>query len=421
MNQEDTLAATPVADGKIVCQIDNVRVHIIQAHIEKHHKGEWTIERYQKEFPDEPIMSPMAIEAKERRDRARAQAAEMTAAPELPAVSNFITAAAAAGVAMTPVAFSTRPASFHELFELGSVPSAMNAKGAPITVNVLQGHDPQSQVYLPDVDDRYVFNIEILKNIIIGLELNKRTLLWGFHGTGKTTLLQQACARTRRPFLRKQHTINMQESDVLGQWTVKDGSTIFQPGPLAMAMIHGWTYCADEYDFAMPSVLAVYQPVMEGEPLIISDAPPAFRKIVPHKDFRFVATGNTNGTGDETGLYQGTLLQNAANYSRFSITVEVPYMEAKIEERIIISRTGIEKTDAAKIVKFANDMRKLFREGKISTTISPRELIEAAELGLAYGGLWAVGLTLAFCNRLSRVDKEVCTQYLQRIFGGATA
>ncbi len=427
-------AATAAPDDKILCHIDNVRVHSIQAHIKNNHK-DWTIEKYQEKFPGEPLFSQTALDiiAKKKEEAA---AAAKAAAPV--ADANSIHAHMLSEAGMAPSKVVVKQALFHELFELGNAAAALSAKGQPIPIKILDGLDPTSLDYLPDVDKSYVFNIDLLKKVIIGFELNMPTYLWGFHGTGKTTILQQAAARTRRPFIRVQHTINMQESDVLGQWTVRskpveveevspDGTIVkvvkqqsvtdFQLGPLPMAMINGWVYCADEYDFAMPSVTAVYQPVLEGQALLIKDAPPHFRKIVPHPNFRFVATGNTNGVGDETGLYQGTLVQNAANYSRFAITEEVEYMEAKIETAILQSKTGIDSTSANKIVKMANEVRKLFRDGKITMTVSPRELIRCASLGIAYGGNWTLGMELAFANRLSRVDKKVVQEYMQRVFG----
>lgn len=409
-------SVAPATDMKIVCQIDNVRVHFVQTHITKNHP-DWTIERYRAEFPGAPEMSEYGrqlYEKKKAEDAAKAKAAQVaTPVAQMPAGS-----APAVMAAYVGAKFETRKAPLFELFELGATPppATINKKGMPIQVDVFSGHDMTSLAYLEEVNDRYVWNIDLLKKVITGLALNKNILLWGYHGTGKTTVFEQVCARTRRPFVRKQHTINMQESDVLGQWTVKDGSTVFQLGPLAMAMIHGWVYCADEYDFAMPSVLAVYQPVMEGKPLLISDAPPEFRKITPHPDFRFVATGNTNGTGDESGLYQGTMIQNSANYSRFGLTVEVEYMEPTIEEAILIAQTKVDKLAAGKIVKLANKVRDMFKEGKISMTISPREMINAAQLGIAYGGEWQLGMELAYSNRLSRVDKKVVEEYMSRAF-----
>lgn len=386
-----------VDDGKIVCHIDGQRTHSIALHIKQNYADTWTLERYKAEFPDAPLMSQFAID---RVEKIKTQRAE----------ENKITAAAG------PRSITAKMAALHEVFDLGTAPAARNASGQPINIQVMEGHDEADYAYLEPIDSNYVFNIDLVKKIQVGFALNLPIYLWGYHGTGKTTVLQQACARTKRPIVRVQHTINMQESEILGQWTVKDGHTIFQLGPLPMAMIKGYVYCADEYDYGMPNVLAVYQPVLEGQALIIKDAPPHLRKIIPNENFRFVATGNTNGVGDETGLYQGTLVQNAANYSRFGVTEEVKYMEPRIETDILVSRVGITRKDAERIVKFANQIRNEFMDGRIGMTISPREMISAAKIAVAYGGKWDVGLQLAYANRLSRVDAKVVEEFMQRNF-----
>lgn len=403
-DQAVVTAAPEAADGKIVCQIDNARVHSVASHIKRNHADTWTLERYQAEFPDAPVLSDKAkavlekqrLEREQDNQRRAGAVSSVQRKSQEPFVRNFAT--------------------FHDTFDLGNAAAARNAIGDPIEITVLNDHDDASLAYLPDIDRSYVFDIDLLKKVIIGFQLNMPTYLWGFHGTGKTTMLQQAAARTGRPFMRVQHTINMQESDILGQWVVKDGATVFQLGPLPMAMINGWVFCADEYDFAMPSVIALYQPVLEGQALLIKDAPKEFRKIVPHPDFRFVATGNTNGIGDETGLYQGTLVQNAASYSRFAITEEVKYMDPKIETSILVAKGGIPAKDAKNVVKFANQVRTAFGDGKITMTISPRELISACQLAAAYGGKYSLGLQLAFANRLSRVDRKTVIEFLQRLF-----
>ncbi|NKX37673.1 AAA domain-containing protein [Rhodobacteraceae bacterium R_SAG4] len=411
MNTETTVPATSA--DKIKCEIDGAMVHSIQAHIKANHSETWTLKRYEETYPDAPILSRFAQAAleksrreKEERDQSAAQAAASTVSSMKTGVSD----------PMIQANYQVTRQSMHEVFELGSVPAAMGSTGQPIPVAVLSGHTAETANYLPEVDKSYVFEIDLLKKCIMALTINTPMLLWGMHGTGKTSIVQQVAARTRRPCIRSNHTLNMEESHVLGQWIVKDGETQFQLGPLAFAMLFGLIYIADEYDMAPPSVVAVYQPVMEGQGLIIKDAPPHLRKITPHPDFRFFATGNTNGCGDETGLYQGTMMQNAANYSRFGITVEVHYMSEQIEENILRAKAGIPAPAAKKIVKFANDVRKSFRDGKISMTISPREMISAAKVGVLSGGNWTTGIELAFGNRLPRVDQQVVKDYLQRIF-----
>lgn len=397
------------ANNQIICKIDGQYCHSVALHIKNNHADTWTLERYREEFPDAPMLSPFAEEMLAKRASSKAAAASTVTA-----ALNTTTAYLADTGISAPLTTST--AIMHELFGLGNAAAARTGTGTPINVTIMQGHDDAAIAYLPQVDEAYIFNIDLLKKVVAGYQLNMPTLLWGMHGTGKTTMFEQVAARTGRPFIRVQHTINMQESEILGQWTVRDNSTKFQLGPLPMAMLNGWVYCADEYDFAMPSVLAVYQPVLEGKSLLIKDAPPHLRKITPHPNFRFTATGNTNGTGDETGLYQGTLIQNAANYSRFKITEEVEYMSAEIETNILESKTRISKMDAKRIVKFAHDIRESFKNQKIGMTISPREMISAAELGIAFGGNWQMGIKLAFANRLTRVDKQVVEQLIQRIF-----
>ncbi|WP_342234555.1 MoxR family ATPase [Inquilinus sp. OTU3971] len=389
---------------KITCQVCGEKVHAIQTHIKEAHP-DITLAEYQERYPDAPILSETAkriISEKQAEKRRAAQAAD----------SGVVAKVAAAGVAATTM----MKKALHEVFELGAVPAAMNAKGDPIGINVFSRGGAFDDL-VPEKDASYIFNINLLRTVLIGLEVNIPTYLWGHAGTGKTTQLEQVCAYTGRPFLRVQHTVNTEEAHIVGQWTVRDGSTHYELGPLAVAMKYGLVYCGDEYDFAMPSVLSVYQPVLEGKALIIKDAPQEMRVVRPHPNFRFVATGNTNGVGDETGLYQGTNIQNAANYERFGIVERVEYMPPEQEEMVLTAKTGIGKGDSTKLVKFANEIRTTYSAGKIGSTVSPRAMINATKLGLMRGSDWRGGIALAVTNRMSRVDKEVCDQVAQRIWG----
>lgn len=420
-SEVDTKYYTP--DGKqIICQIDGAAVHMIQKHLKENHPS-WTMERYKAEYPDAPLLSPMAMDMVMKRKAAEDQ--KVNKPTMLKVVANNTTSKAA----------------FHELFDLGEVDAAMSASKKPIEVTVLGDNDhPDVSPWKAELNADYVFNIDLTKKVILAFQLNLPCYFWGYHGTGKTTVFEQCAARTNRPFMRVQHTINTEEAHILGQYVVKnveveeeeihpDGSiakvkrlrptTEYQLGPLPLAMIHGMVYCADEYDAAIPAVTLVYQSVLEGKPLVIKEAPPEFRVITPHPEFRIVATGNTNGQGDETGLYQGTNIQNAANYSRFPIVEEVKYMDPAIEENVLRSTTKCSKETATKVVKFAKEVRNSFADGKIGMTVSPRELINAVKLGLAFGGKFDLGLRLAFANRCSRTDKAVVEGYLDRLFAGA--
>lgn len=380
---------------RIQCSICNAEVHSIQLHLRSDHP-EYNVERYKAKFPDAPLLSAMAAEKVREAAEKKPKAAVATVAPTVDKSAGTVKKA------------------FHEVFELGSIKAAMNARGEPIGIDVLTSCDHPDMI--PDVDDGYVYELDNLKNVMLALDLNMPVYIWGHAGTGKTTLLEQIASRTKRPMLRVQHTVNTEESHLLGQWVARGGETHFELGPLALAMKYGWFYLADEYDFALPSVLSVYQPVLEGKSLVIKEADAANRIIRPHQNFRFGATGNTNGCGDETGLYQGTSIQNAANYDRMGMVIQMHYMKADLETRILVNQSGIDDADAKKIVDFANRVRESYDGNKISSTISPRTLINAAKLGLRRGS-FRTGVGLSFTNKLSRVDREVVDGLAQRIFG----
>jgi cobaltochelatase CobS len=220
-----------------------------------------------------------------------------------------------------------------------------------------------------------------------------------------------------RPYLRVQHTDTTEEAHIVGQMVVRNGATEFDYGPLAEAMIRGWVYLADEYDFAHPAVIAVYQAVLEGKPLYIKEAPPGQRMVKPHPNFRFLATGNTNGSGDDTGLYSGTKIGNAAAYSRFGITVKVDYPEPTVEVAILKGNVPVTQDVANKMVDFAGRIRTMYASGEISLPISPRELIRATMIGVIKGGKFRDGIALAYSNRLDATQSEAVKQTAQRIFG----
>ncbi|APM29161.1 AAA family ATPase [Klebsiella michiganensis] len=290
----------------------------------------------------------------------------------------------------------------------------MSASGEPlrITVNI---NKPFPE-FVPKAKSDYVFgDIDLLKDVLMMIEMGMPGYLWGHAGTGKSTLPTQICARLNRPIIRSQHTASTEESHICGQILVKNGATYFEPGLLASAMRNGWVYLADEYDFAYPQILGVYQPVLEGEPLIIKEATPEWRYVEPHKRFAFIGTGNTNGSGDETGLYQGTNIQNAANFSRFGIVSHVKYMSVE-QERLMLEQMGLPKAHATMLVDFATRIRNGYEAGSISQPIGPRELRNAAMLGMAHHN-FRKGVTKSFINKLPSTSALAATEMAQRVFG----
>lgn len=378
---------------RITCKECGAGIHSVKLHLGKS-PACGTLEEYREKHPDAPLYSEAAMKHLEKHKAEKV---------------------AVADVAIESADSEVTTKEFHTLFDLGRSKEALNARGEPIMVHI--ANPGENADLVPEVDENHVWgDIGLLKTIMMGLEMNLPTYIYGHAGTGKTTSILQCAARTKRPSIRVQHTVNMEEPHVLGQYIVKDGHTVWQDGPLPMAMRLGLLYLADEYDFAMPEVLSLYQPVLEGNPLVIKEAPPEHRVIRPHPNFRFFATGNTNGSGDESGLYQGTNIQNSANYERFKQVDKADYMSKRHETLMVMKQGGVQREDAEKIVDFGRDVRKAYESRNISNTLGPRVLINIAMLGLRRGS-YRVGVKLAFANRLTEVDREVVEGVAQRIFG----
>jgi cobaltochelatase CobS len=386
----------PTTDGSyIVCQECGARIHAVQIHLKEKHPG-MTMDEYRAKFVGAPEMSEIA----QRRVRERQEAMAKSAAA-------------------APASKPEEKVTLAELFGFPKNHSAVvSARGAPIMISRLAPSGDDLQM-VPDIDPDYHFAVPVLKDALMGLETNMPVYIQGHAGTGKTTLFEQIAARTNRPMIRVQHTGNMEEDQVLGGWRLRNGQTVFEHGPLATAMKNGWLYLADEYDFGRPEVLSVYQPVLEGKPLVIKEADPANRVVRPHPNFRIVATGNTNGQGDPSGLYSGVSQQNAANFERFSVMLVMPWIPRDLEVAALMSKAGIAKTYAEALVDFATRVREEFEGSKLGNPISPRALIAAAKLGRMKRNFVA-GLEMAFLNRLTPVDREACAQTAQRLLGGVS-
>lgn len=377
----------------ITCQICGSKTHVIKTHLEREHP-EVSIEQYQSLYPEAPLLSAQAEKALEDRKKSKV------------AVASPSVAAASTNWERKPLA---------EVFGLGNAPAAKNAKGEDIMIRVWK-RTPETESYIPDVDPNYIFDIQLLRTFIMAIELGIPALAWGHAGTGKSTMWEQICAHTNRPFIRVQHTANTEEADIEGSYKVNaDKEMYFDLGPLPICMQRGFVFCADEYDFGSPQVLSLYQAVLENKPLRIKSANLLIR---PAEGFYFAATGNTNGAGDETGLYQGTQIQNAANYERFGVIEKVEYMPAKQEIGILMGRTGMAQDKAEKLVQFANDMRQAFDRKDVSIPMSPRAVFNAGRLAIARSDMM-FGLTRSYINRLPAISAEYATGIAQRIFGGA--
>lgn len=392
-------AETPVVNEKITCQLCGALHHAINVHlkkdhadyVEKHGSIDKALLAYQDEFQLAPIYSEAAIAAIKARDEKQQES-------------------------MKSVETNNTLITIKDMWGLRDTREVRNSKNELITVNMVN-YQGDYEYFVPEKDNEYVANLVDVKIAMLGFEKNMPTYLWGFAGVGKSTLPEQICARTKRPMIRVQHTGSTEESHIVGQMAANESGTYFVPGPLAIAMRFGLTYLADEYDFAYPQVLAVYQPVLEGKALYIKEADEKWKRVVPHKDFRFIATGNTNGSGDSTGLFQGTTVQNAANYERFALVHKLEYMSEKNELAIVMKKTELTRAYAQQVIDFGRLCRKAYQESKITNTLGPRVLIHIAELWKWRDDPFSA-IALAFSNRLPESCKLVVDGIAKRVWSG---
>lgn len=412
---------TDTTNAKIECKIDGAMVHAIGAYLKKEHPTV-SVEDYMASYPGAPLFSDLMLAAMKKKAEENKAKKDAALAATQPKANASVTETANKGINLHDLSVGEQvKRAFHEVFDLGADKNAKSLRGDPIMINTLTKHAPEDQQMVPAQSEDYIYDVNELKNAILAIEMHIPLYIWGHKGSGKSDMLEQIAARCNRPFMRVQHSANTEESHIVGQWLLRasasgSSTTEFELGPLPMAMKHGWIYCADEYDFALPSVLAVYQAVLEGKPLIIKEADVANRIIKPHPNFRFVATGNTNGSGDETGLYQGTNLQNSANYDRFGMVINKKYLSPKDESMILQKKCKLVPADADKMAQFAALIRESYDGSTISDTISPRTLIYAAKIGVARGNFHQ-GLECSFINKLTAVDRQTCAGIAQRIFG----
>lgn len=397
MSTNTAEVVAPAESDKITCQICGDLHHAMQIHLRDNHP-EVSLAEYQERFPEAPIFSEAALAKIKQSEEAKRVKVEHSQG----------------ATALHVVGSAPSKAELASTFGLRNSPRVKRPNGDPIMISM--GHHCENGGIVPEIDNNYVWNVDDLKIALMAMEMNIPAFFWGHAGVGKSTVWEQVSARTNRPFIRVQHTGSTEESHILGQMAANKDGTYFEPGPLPLAMKYGWTYLADEYDFAFPHVMGVYQPVLEGKPLYIKEASPEWRLVKPHPNFRIIATGNTNGAGDETGLYQGTNVQNAANFERFGIVHKVDYMDAREEQKIVIQQSGLTRDHAKTLVEFAGLVRKAYEKREITNTLGPRVLINIGKLWIARGSA-IDGVKLAFANRLPETDAKVVSDLAQRKFG----
>jgi cobaltochelatase CobS len=277
--------------------------------------------------------------------------------------------------------------------------------------------------FVPEIDSSYLFDEVTTKAILAGFSYNRRVMIQGYHGTGKSTHIEQVAARLNWPCVRVNLDSHISRLDLVGKDAIvlKDGKQIteFREGVLPWALQNPVAIVFDEYDAGRADVMFVIQRVLEvaGKLTLLDNN----RVINPHQNFRLFATANTVGLGDTTGLYHGTQQINQGQMDRWSIVSTLNYLPAEAEEKIVISKVpNFNNTDGQKTIKsmvaLAELTRNGFMSGDLSTVMSPRTVITWAENTNIIEDI-DLAFKLTFLNKCDEMERPTVSEYYQRCFG----
>lgn len=271
--------------------------------------------------------------------------------------------------------------------------------------------------YVPEVDEAYRFDPDVTQAILAGFMHNRRVLVQGFHGTGKSTHIEQVAARLNWPTVRVNLDGHISRMDLVGRdaVVVRDGQQVteFVEGVLPWAIQRPVALVFDELDAGRPDVMFVIQRILEREGrFTMLDQN---RVLSPHAGFRLFATANTVGLGDMTGLYHGTQLLNQAQVDRWNIVARLDYLESDAETAIVLARVPAAE-QVAEMVAMADMTRQGFIAGDISTVMSPRTVIDWAENTAIFGDVKRA-FDLSFLNKCDEAERPILEEYWQRVFG----
>ncbi len=277
--------------------------------------------------------------------------------------------------------------------------------------------------HVPDIDPSYRFDRETTMAVLAGFAFNRRVMIQGYHGTGKSTHIEQIAAQLNWPCIRVNLDSHISRIDLIGKDAIvlKDGKQIteFREGILPWALQHPCALVFDEYDAGRPDVMFVIQRVLEVDgKLTLLDQN---RVIRPHPSFRLFATANTVGLGDTTGLYHGTQQINQGQMDRWNIVATLNYLAHGQEVEIVMAKMGFDGHDkTAKkrveaMVALADLTRAGFINGDISTVMSPRTVITWAENARIFNDV-AFAFRMTFLNKCDEAERATVAEYYQRCF-----
>jgi cobaltochelatase CobS len=277
--------------------------------------------------------------------------------------------------------------------------------------------------HVPPVDDAYRFDRNTTLAILAGFAHNRRVMVQGYHGTGKSTHIEQVAARLNWPCVRVNLDSHISRIDLVGKDAIvlRDGMQVteFRQGILPWAYQTACALVFDEYDAGRPDVMFVIQRVLEAEGrLTLLDQS---KVLLPHPSFRLFSTSNTIGLGDATGLYHGTQQINQGQMDRWSIVTTLNYLGHEAETEIVLAKVPTFDTDERRqtveaMVALAELTRSGFINGDISTVMSPRTVITWAENSLLFDDV-GFAFRLSFLNKCDELERGLVAEYYQRCFG----
>ena len=277
---------------------------------------------------------------------------------------------------------------------------------------------------VPDIDNTYQFDHDTTLAILAGFAHNRRVMIQGYHGTGKSTHIEQVAARLNWPCVRINLDSHVSRVDLIGkdQIVLKEGKQVteWKEGLLPWSLQNPTALVFDEYDAGRPDVMFVIQRVLENEGrLTLLDQN---RIIRPHPAFRLFATSNTIGLGDTTGLYHGTHQINQGQLDRWNIMVTLNYLPHDDETNIMLNKFPSLQTEEGrdmvnKMVRVADMTRAGFINGDLSTLMSPRTVIAWIENTQIFDGNRDLAFQLSFLNKCDETERPIIAEYYQRCFG----
>jgi len=278
--------------------------------------------------------------------------------------------------------------------------------------------------HVPDIDEAYKFDPETTRAILAGFAFDRRVMVQGYHGTGKSTHIEQVAAHLNWPLIRVNLDSHISRIDLVGKDAIvlKEGKQVteFREGILPWAIQRPIALVFDEYDAGRPDVMFVIQRVLEAQgKLTLLDQN---RVIRSNKYFRLFSTTNTIGLGDTTGLYHGTQQINQAQMDRWSIVTTLNYLAHDVEAEIVLAKAPAYNTAEGRrtinaMVRVADMTRNAFMNGDISTVMSPRTVITWAQNAEIFGGDIALGFRMTFLNKCDELERGTVAEFFQRAFG----